>query len=142
MSRSDVPFNLSLAVSDPVRLAALNRYAILDTPPETGFDDIVQLACQLCAVPVSLVSLVAGDRQWFKARIGFPQCGTDLNSSVCAHALAQPDQLLVIPDLTGDPRTRTNPLVTGEPFIRFYAGAPLATSQGEVLGSLCVSPRA
>ncbi|SDM55515.1 GAF domain-containing protein [Methylobacterium phyllostachyos] len=87
---------------------------------------------------MSLVSLVAGDRQWFKARAGFPHCETDLNSSVCAHALVQPDAVLVIPDLTADARTRDNPLVTGEPFIRFYAGAPLVTPDGHVLGSLCV----
>ncbi|OSR67158.1 Blue-light-activated histidine kinase [Pseudomonas syringae pv. actinidiae] len=125
-------------VSDPVRLEALASYSILDTPAEQGFDDIVQLACQLCQVPVSLVSLVSGDRQWFKARVGFPPCETDLNSSVCAHTLSQPDTVLVIPDLTADPRTRANPLVTGEPFIRFYAGAPLVTTDGQVLGSLCV----
>lgn len=111
---------------------------MLDTPAEPGFDGIVQLACQFCDVPVALVSLVTGDRQWFKARINFPPCGTDLNSSVCAHALAQPDALLIIPDLTADPRTAANPLVTGEPHIRFYAGAPLRTAEGLVLGTLCV----
>ncbi|WP_342154513.1 GAF domain-containing protein [Methylorubrum sp. SB2] len=125
-------------VTDPARLSALDGYAILDTPAEPGFDDIVQLACRLCATPVALVSLVAGERQWFKARVGFPHCETDLNSSVCAHALAQPDDVLIIPDLTLDPRTAENPLVTGEPFIRFYAGAPLRTAAGMVLGSLCV----
>ncbi|WP_267428155.1 GAF domain-containing protein [Methylobacterium sp. GC_Met_2] len=130
------------AVHDPARLDALAAYGILDTPAEPGFNGIVQLACQLCNVPVALVSLVAGDRQWFKARVGFPPCETDLNSSVCAHALAQPDVLLIIPDLTTDPRTAQNPLVTGEPFIRFYAGAQLRTSNGMVLGSLCVIDRA
>ncbi|KMO16002.1 GAF domain-containing protein [Methylobacterium platani] len=129
-------------VEDDARLDALASYAILDTPAERGFDDIVLLACQLCQVPVSLVSLVADDRQWFKARVNFPSCGTDLNSSVCAHALAQPDEVLVIPDLTADPRTRANPLVTGDPFIRFYAGAPLVMPDGHVLGSLCVIDKA
>ena len=126
------------AVTDAARLDALAAYGILDTPAEPGFDSIVQLACQLCDVPVALVSLVAEERQWFKARIGFPSCETDLSRSVCAHALAQPDELLIIPDLTQDPRTATNPLVTAEPFIRFYAGAPLRTPSGLVLGSLCV----
>ena len=125
------------AVNDPGRLEALASYGILETPPEPGFDDIVQLTCQLCYVPVALVSLVSGDRQWFKARVNFPSCETDLNSSVCAHALAQPDRLLVIPDLSLDARTEGNPLVTGEPFIRFYAGAPLVTPEGHVLGTLC-----
>lgn len=119
------------------RLTVLDSYGILDTPPEQGFDDIVLLATQLCQTPVALVSLVAEDRQWFKAQIGFPHCQTDLSSSVCVHALAAPD-LLVIPDLTQDPRTRANPLVTGDPFIRFYAGAPLRTPSGMTLGSLCV----
>ncbi|WP_313900740.1 PAS domain S-box protein [Methylobacterium sp. J-077] len=124
-------------VQDPVRLAALDAHNILDTSPEEGFDDIVQLAAQLCQTPVALVSLVAADCQWFKANVGFPHCETDLNSSVCAHVLAEPD-LLVIPDLTTDPRTEANPLVTGDPFIRFYAGAPLRTAEGQVIGSLCV----
>ncbi|WP_313901521.1 PAS domain S-box protein [Methylobacterium sp. J-076] len=125
------------AVRDPVRLAALAAYDILDTQPEEGFDDIVQLATHLCQTPVALVSLVAADRQWFKARAGFPFCETELDSSVCAHVLNEPD-LLVIPDLAADPRTGANPLVTGEPFIRFYAGAPLRTTEGQVIGSLCV----
>ncbi|MHC2109227.1 GAF domain-containing protein [Methylobacterium sp. CM6246] len=132
------------AVTDPARLAALAAYDILDTLPEQGFDDVVRLATRLCATPVALVSLVAIDRQWFKARVGFPHCETDLDSSVCKFALVEPD-LLVIPDLTADPRTMANPLVTGEPYIRFYAGAPLRSLEGQVLGSLCVidtAPRA
>ncbi|MCJ2019495.1 GAF domain-containing protein [Methylobacterium sp. E-065] len=123
--------------TDPARLAVLEAYGILDTVPEQGFDDIVQLAASVCATPVALVSLVAADRQWFKARVGFPARETDLNSSVCAYALTAPD-LLIIPDLTADPRTRTNPLVTGDPCIRFYAGVPLRSPEGHALGSLCV----
>jgi len=123
-------------VADTRRLDALRYYDILDTPPEKGFDDIVELARMTCAAPVALVSLVAGDRQWFKAQSGFAPRETSLDKSVCAHALAEPD-LLVIPDLTLDPRTRENPLVTGEPHIRFYAGAPLQAAGGERLGSLC-----
>ena len=124
-------------VHDLTRLAALDALQILDTPPEPGFDDIVYMASQVCGTPVALVSLVAADRQWFKASVGFPKCETDLNSSVCAHALTEPD-LLVVPDLSVDPRTARNPLVRGEPFIRFYAGAPLRLTTGETLGSLCV----
>ncbi|MET7243515.1 PAS domain S-box protein [Methylobacterium sp. EM32] len=126
------------ALCDPDRLAALDSYAILDTLPERGFDDVVRLAGRLCDAPIALVSLVASTRQWFKARTGFPLPQTDLGRSVCAHALAQPESLLVIPDLTRDPRTRDNPLVTAEPGIRFYAGAPLRTPEGHVLGTLCV----
>lgn len=122
---------------DVDRLAALAKFDILDTPPEAGFDDIVSLATHICQTPVALVSFVAEDRQWFKARIGFAECQTDLNSSVCAHALIEPD-LLVIADLREDVRSQSNPLVTGAPHIRFYAGAPLRTAEGVVLGSLCV----
>lgn len=124
-------------VFDGDRLAALDGYSILDTVAEEGFDDVVRLAMLICETPVALVSLVTKDRQWFKARAGFDGCETDLNSSVCAHALVEPD-LLVVPDLTADPRTAANPLVTGEPHIRFYAGAPLRTKEGHTLGSLCV----
>jgi signal transduction histidine kinase/CheY-like chemotaxis protein/GAF domain-containing protein len=124
-------------VGDARRLDALRGYGILDTPPEKGFDDIVELARMTCSVPVALVSLVAGDRQWFKARSGFAPCETSLDKSVCAHVLGSPD-LLVIADLSLDSRTRDNPLVTGEPYLRFYAGAPLEAADGERLGSLCV----
>jgi PAS domain S-box-containing protein len=124
-------------VLDSARLAALDEYAILDTDAEKGFDDVVLLAQNICDVPIALVSFVAADRVWCKARIGFPDCETDLNSSVCAHVLTEQD-LLVIPDLAQDPRTQTSPLVSGGPRIRFYAGAPLRTPDGMVLGSLCV----
>lgn len=124
-------------VADPARLAALDALAILDTPPEDGFDDIVHLVAQACDTPVALVSLVGRDRQWFKARVGFPDCETDLDRSVCKFALDEAD-ILTVPDLAADPRTRDNPLVTGAPHIRFYAGAPLRTAGGETLGSLCV----
>jgi GAF domain-containing protein len=93
-------------VMDPSRLAALDAYAILDTAAEQGFEDIVHLATQLCAVPVALVSLVDQNRQWFKARIGFPTCETDLDRSVCKFVLEEP-HLLIIPDLTADPRRPT-----------------------------------
>ena len=122
---------------DPGRLAELDAYGVLDTVPEEGFDDVVHIARTICGAPVALVSLVAAGRQWFKARVGFQPCETDLNSSVCKYVLSEPD-LLVIPDLTDDPRTSSNPLVTGEPYIRFYAGAPLRTPSGRVMGSLCV----
>lgn len=124
------------AVANPDRLAALDAYAILDTDAEASFDSIVLLTRTVCSVPVSLVSLVASDRQWFKARTGFASCETDLASSVCSHALGRPG-LLVIPDLRLDDRTRNNPLVLNGPRIRFYAGAPLVTPEGQTLGTLC-----
>jgi signal transduction histidine kinase len=119
------------------RLMALECYKILDTPAEQGFDDIVLLASQICETPVALVSFVASDRQWFKARVGFDQSQTPLSQSVCALAIQQ-SGLFIIPDLSVDPRTRQNPLVSGDPNIRFYAGARLETAKGDALGSLCV----
>ena len=131
------PMTFPAEVGDQRRLDALSDYDILDTPPEKGFDDIVALARMTCDAPVALVSLVAGDRQWFKARAGFAPNETTLDKSICAHVLGASD-LLIIPDLTQDSRTRENPLVTGEPYLRFYAGAPLQATGGERLGSLCV----
>lgn len=119
------------------RMAALGRLEILDTPAEPEFDDIVLLARELCHAPVALVSLVADDRQWFKARLGFPQCQTPLDQSVCKYAMTE-DDVLIIPDLRLDPRTASNTLVTEEPLIRFYAGAPLRDPTGVPLGSVCV----
>jgi signal transduction histidine kinase len=125
------------AATTAERMAALTRLEILDTPAEPEFDDIVLLARELCHAPVALVSLVAEDRQWFKARLGFPECQTPLDQSVCKYAMTE-DDVLVIPDLRLDPRTASNTLVTDEPYIRFYAGAPLRDPQGVPLGSLCV----
>jgi two-component sensor histidine kinase/PAS domain-containing protein len=119
------------------RLEALEAYDILDTAPEPEFDDIVFIASTVCRTPVSLVSLVETDRQWFKARIGFEACETPIAQSVCAHALSAPD-LLIIADLTADPRTQNNRLVTEPPYIRFYAGAPLIIPDGTIIGTLCV----
>jgi two-component sensor histidine kinase/PAS domain-containing protein len=118
-------------------LETLALYDIMDTPPEQEFDDIVFLASEICHTPVSLVSLVEKDRQWFKARVGFEACETPISQSVCAHALGDTD-LLIIPDLTLDPRTSSNTLVTQPPNIRFYAGAPLQLGNGAIVGTLCV----
>jgi two-component sensor histidine kinase/PAS domain-containing protein len=128
---------MSSEAASSSRIAALEAYQILDTPPEPAFDDIASLASAFCETPIALVSLVDRDRQWFKAKVGMEACETPLELSVCAHALAQHD-LLVIPDLTLDPRTQANTLVTGPPHIRFYAGAPLVTPGGQVIGTLCV----
>lgn len=119
------------------RRAALARSASLDTPPEAAFDDAVTLAAQLCGAPAALVSLLADERQGFEARYGFAPGPTGLDRSICAQTLAG-GGLLVIPDLAADPRTRTDPLVTGEPGLRFYAGTPLVTPEGVAVGALCV----
>ncbi|MCY1138371.1 GAF domain-containing sensor histidine kinase [Actinoplanes sp. Pm04-4] len=119
------------------RLATLRGYGVLDTAPESDFDDIAVLAAQLCRAPIALVSLVDSDRQWFKARVGLDLCETAREDSFCAHAMYEVD-VMQVPDARLDPRFEDNPLVTGAPGIVFYAGAPLVTSTGEVLGSLCV----
>lgn len=124
-------------IEDARRLEALERYDILDTAPEPSFDDIVAVARALCEVPVALISLLDRDRQFFKARTGFDGSGTPIAMSICTHALAK-RATLVIPDLRQDTRTADNPLVVGDPNIRFYAGAPLVTGDGHVLGTLCV----
>jgi PAS domain S-box-containing protein len=123
---------------EAARLEVLASFDILDTPPEPGFDDIAMLASQICEAPMALVSLIGEGRQWFKARVGFDACETPLERSVCQQTLG--DAIVqVVPDLTKDPRTRDNPSVTGDPHLRFYAGARLETKDGFILGTVCVS---
>jgi two-component sensor histidine kinase len=119
------------------RLAALRQYAILDTPSEVEFEDVVRIAAQVCEAPVAVVNLIEDHRQWFKAEIGLGVRETPLDVSICAHAILQPG-LFVVPDTTKDPRFDCNPLVTGEPHLRFYAGALLETREGLPLGTVCV----
>lgn len=125
---------------EETRLAALRRYKILDTAPEQRFDDLALLASQICSAPLALVTLVDADRQWFKSRVGLDAAETPRSISFCAHAMRQP-QLFIVPDTFEDERFRENPMVTGEPFIRFYAGASLVSREGEPLGTLCVGDR-
>ncbi|WP_205820803.1 sensor domain-containing phosphodiesterase [Methylobacterium nonmethylotrophicum] len=119
------------------RLAALDGYAILDTAPEREFDDIVRMARRIFAVPIALVSFVAADRQFFKARIGLDLCQTDRAGSFCTHAILG-HEVMVVPDARADARFAASPLVTGRPHVRFYAGAPLVTPDGFVVGSVCI----
>ncbi|WP_152047372.1 PAS domain S-box protein [Aureimonas psammosilenae] len=125
------------AWSEGERVAALQRYAILDTPREPEFDDVVRLAADLFGAPISIVNLIAADRQWFKAEVGVGTNELPLDASLCAHAILQPD-IFVVPDTTKDERFASNPLVTGSPSLRFYAGALLQTSDGFPIGTVCV----
>ena len=134
-----------IPINEAARLLALWSYNALDTKCETDFDTIVSVAARTSGCPVSLVSLVDQSRQWFKARHGFPDLETPRELSFCAHAILDASQPLVIADATLDARFADNLLVTGAPHIRFYAGFPLVTPNGFVLGTLCVAdakPRA
>ncbi|MCK6105588.1 PAS domain-containing protein [Brevundimonas sp. EYE_349] len=119
------------------RLAALNRYGVLDTTPEAAFDDLANLAARLCDAPMAAVSLVDAERQWFKAEVGLGLPQTPRPVSFCAHAMLG-DQPLIVTDAEQDGRFADNPLVTGAPHIRFYAGYPLKSPEGAPLGALCV----
>lgn len=111
---------------------------MLDTGPEPAFDDLTRLASMICDAPIALVSLVDTDRQWFKARVGIDAVETPRRVAFCAHAINQPQDVLVVSDSFADARFADNPLVTGAPHVRFYAGAPLVAPGGLPLGTLCV----
>ena len=120
-----------------MRLEALMKYSLLDTLPEDALDDLTAMAAQVCGTPIALISLVDENRQWFKSKYHLDISETSRDISFCAHAIRQPD-LMIVPDALLDPRFADNPTVTGEPHIRFYAGAQLITPEGAALGTLCV----
>ncbi|MFN2349064.1 MAG: diguanylate cyclase [Thioalkalivibrio sp.] len=122
---------------EEARLAALKSYDILDTPFEESFDDFTRLIAHICEAPIAVINLVDRERQWFKSEIGLGVRETPLDISICKHAILQKG-LFVVPDTTLDERFQNNPLVTGEPYLRFYAGALLETEQGLPLGTVCV----
>jgi GAF domain-containing protein len=119
------------------RLDALHRLLVLDTPPEERFDRIVGFAAEEFDTPMAVLTLLDRDRQWFKSRVGLDVCETGRAESFCGHMFDHPEGL-VVKDATLDERFHDNPLVTGDPHVRFYAGTPLVLPDGHTVGTLCV----
>lgn len=132
MKIPEIPLNENL------RLKALRSYSILDSLPEKEYDDITQLASQICGTSISTISLIDENRQWFKSKVGINVASTDKEVSFCGHAIMEPDKIFTINDSRLDERFRDNPLVTGYPNVVFYTGVPLVNPAGLALGTLCV----
>lgn len=120
------------------RLKVLESYKILDTPPDQALDEITSLAASVCHTPISLVTLIDSKRQWFMSKVGLSLAETHRDFAFCAYTILDPDKEFCVPDATVDTRFRANPLVTGEPYMRFYYGLPLTSSSGLALGTLSV----
>ena len=136
-SKNPTPIEVPLRqVNEAERLEALSRYQIIDTDPEQVFNDLTQLSAFICGTPMALVSLIDEERQWFKAKVGLEATETPREHSFCQHAMRSTD-VYEVPDASTDPRFEHNPMVTGSPNIRFYAGAPLLSPEGQPLGTLC-----
>ncbi|HEY0033752.1 MAG TPA: GAF domain-containing protein [Devosia sp.] len=129
--------SFSIVENEEARLRVLTGLGVLDTEPHPAFDALCQRAATAYAAPIALISFVDRDRQWFKSRVGLTCDQTDREFSFCSHAILR-DEPLMISDATKDPRFSNNPLVTGAPFIRFYAGAPLFYGDQIRLGTLCI----
>jgi GAF domain-containing protein len=127
-----------LPPDEEARLEALRDLELLDTEPEAEFDELVRRAAEATGAPIAVITLVDEARQWFKARVNLELESTDRDLSFCAHAILAPDDITVVPDTRKDERFADNLLVTEDPTIRFYAGAPIFTPDGQPVGTLCV----
>lgn len=138
---ADTVVDTPTPIDEAARLSQLRRYRILDTAYDAVFDEIAEAAAQVCGVPISAVSLIDADRQWFKAHVGLDVRETSRRASFCTHLIMDPTAVMVVPDALNDARFVNNASVTGDPSIRFYAGAPLVAPTGLAIGSLCVIDR-
>ncbi|MFK7926244.1 MAG: GAF domain-containing protein, partial [Bacteroidia bacterium] len=125
-------------INEEERIADLISYSVLDTLPEIDYDNLTALASEICNTPISLISLVDVERQWFKSHHGIDLEETPREVSFCAHAILEPNKVFIVEDLREDIRFTNNPFVVGEPNVVFYAGIPLNTEDGNPLGTLCV----
>ena len=132
MKTPEIPLN------EESRLKALKEYSILDTLPQKEYDDITQLASQICGTSISTISLIDEKRQWFKSKVGLSVDSTPKDVSFCGHAIVDPDNIFTVKDSRLDSRFSDNPLVVGEPHVIFYTGVPLVSPEGFALGTLCV----
>ncbi|WP_395057282.1 GAF domain-containing protein [Polaromonas sp.] len=123
---------------EKLRQDALDRLYVVDTLEEQAYDDITRLAADVCGTPIALISLSDHERQWFKSRVGLQVQEMPRENSFCSHTLLAPQEVMVIEDTAKDGRFASHPLVTGDPHIRFYAGAPLLTQAGHFMGAICV----